>query len=223
MPKPRELYGEHGSRYPIEPQQLWSVGRHVFVCADITDPELGETPAGSALRALAPTLIYVDPPWNAGLTSTFYSNVGLEKPEKTTFLRIHERIVELADGRDLWLEGTEHQPEVDEVAELLQGAAHYKLFEMTWARGRETGVVHYRGSEPPPANPSGLDSAEIPGYVLSRYARGTVLDPCVGSGTTPLHAADQGWSSLNIDLSPRRISQALSRLEDAGVGKPDRA
>jgi hypothetical protein len=212
----KPLYGEQGSRYPVKVGELWRCGVSLLGCIDLL--KLG--PGSSILGDF--DVVYTDPPWNASVLSTFYGNVGRPPPGREFYLTIHRKIVQLARDKPIWLEGTWRRAEFDRIHELLPGPFTAR-FPITWARGQSFCALHYSGAHQPPCDPSGLDDLDTPGFVLSHYGvSGIVFDPCMGSGTTALAARAVGWASVGVDLSPRRISQALSRLEDAGEGTPER-
>jgi hypothetical protein len=75
-------------------------------------------------------------------------------------------------------------------------------------------VLHYAGPPVPAAyaDPSGLDDAVTPEWVMGQFPRGLVADLTAGRGVTARCAESAGWASFNIELDGRRVSAALTRI-----------
>ena len=71
-------YGDAGDRYPVQPGEMWQVGGHRFLCADL---EALKAPVYTA----QPDVVYVDPPWNASAAKSYRTKAGLRSDEKVDF------------------------------------------------------------------------------------------------------------------------------------------
>lgn len=85
---------------------------------------------------------------------------------------------------------------------------HREWFQQIWTLGGASTRQH-------PA-PYPLELAERLIRMFS-FVGDTVLDPFMGTGTTNLAAARWGRNSISVDIEPRYVQLARSRLEAAGV------
>lgn len=196
-------YGEEGRKYPVKPGETWLAGRHVFTCGSMFGRVL--MPPG------VPYVVYADPPWTQGLMHGFYTKAGLRQPE-TSWLDVYRRIVELSRGGPCFMEGGRRQ--AAEVAGVCRGKV-YESWNITYYHRRSNaGILHYCGPELPAGlDLEGLDDDDTPGAVLAAYpGPAVVLDPCCGRGLTSRAAEQAGWTSVNLELHPARMSAALARL-----------
>jgi hypothetical protein len=192
-----------GELYDVAAGDVWRCGDHRFRCGSMMDPDV------EAFAADA-TLVYADPPWNAGNLSSFYTKAGKSKP-MFGWIDVYQRIFELAGERPCFVEGGVQQiAQVEAVVD----ARYYQRWPIRYYR-RHDAVLHYVGPTPPPSgfDPSGLDDERTPLAVLVCHAGGIVFDPCAGRGLTSRSAAQLGWwHSLNNELHPNRLSAALTAL-----------
>lgn len=192
-------YGQEGKAFPVQVGETWQVGRHTFRCGD--------------LRHCVPPpfdVLYSDPPWNNSLLTAFHTRAGLGKPDYD-WRFLYRRIIELAPpGTPIWLEGG--VKECDEIVALMPGAV-VDWFPITYYRTRPC-VLIYSGEEPPPIRPLGDDDEILVEMLLRAYGEtGTVFDACSGRGLTSRAAEAAGWSSINNELNPARLSASLARLQ----------
>ena len=94
------------------------------------------------------------------------------------------------------------------------GGLILRQWPITYARATRPCVLHYAGPPVPAvyADPSGLDDADTPSWVLGRFPSGLVADLTAGRGLTSRCAVESGWASFIIELDGRRVSAALARL-----------
>lgn len=199
---PRWTYGNEGSAYPVQPGETWRCGAHTFACGSLME----------AVSLGPATLVYADPPWNQGNLTSFATKAGLARPEHS-WLDVYAQIVGLAGRRPCFIEGG--RAEAGQVQAALHfrraGAEEVRQWPVSYYR-RHPAVLHYIGPPLAGLDPSGLDDDDTPGYVLSRFPRGVVADPCSGRGLTSRAAEEAGWPSVNIEQHPSRMSAALARL-----------
>jgi hypothetical protein len=195
-------YGPDGRAVPVGEGELWAVGPHRYRCGSMMDPAV----QGFADEA---TIVYADPPWNAGNLSSFYTKARKLKPA-FSYLDVYARVLELAGDRPCFIEGGLREERA--VRDLID-AAYYARFEITYFRKLPC-VLHYAGPTRLPGwfDPSGLDDLDTPVAVMQLYETGVVLDPCCGQGLTSRCAAEAGWRSINNELHRNRMSSALAQM-----------
>jgi hypothetical protein len=209
----RWTYGAEGQKYPVQPGERWRCGPHTFICGSVFDPHQPVSAAG---------VVYSDPPWNQGNLASFRTKAGLSRPDHT-WLDVYARIVALAGGRPCFIEGGEREAGQVQavVAAGLEPGQVCRRWPVTYY-GRHPAVLHYGGPDVE-LDPSGLDDDDTPLYVLGRFPRGTVADPCAGRGLTSRAAEQAGWVSVNVELHPARMSAALARMNRLAGYKPELA
>jgi len=203
-------YGPEGAEFPVQRGDVWQCGKHIFACGTLLE-----------LEHVNADLFYCDPPWNNAITSTFRRNAGYGAEAGATWQSIYEGIVGLAAGRPLFVEGGQKQ--AGEVQKIISAPGLIsRQWDITYSRGSRPCVLHYAGPPIPPlyADPTGLDDAETPAWVMSRLKRGLVADLTAGRGITSRCAQLHGWSSFNIELDERRVSAALARMARIAHERP---
>jgi len=63
-----------GLNYPVLPGDIWVAGAAILICGDLTRVDAAEL----CRRFSRPALVYCDPPWNAGIVTTFRRKAGLD-------------------------------------------------------------------------------------------------------------------------------------------------
>jgi hypothetical protein len=207
-------YGPEGREHPVEPGDLWRLGRHLFLCSDLM--------ASGAFDALVAsegphTLLYTDPPWGQGLLNGFRTKAGLGRADHE-WIDLYLAAAALAGGVPTWMESGRR--ESDRIWNEVLTGEHVARYEITYYR-RSPAVLHYSGSVPSPCDPTGLDDEETPGLVMRSYPTGLVVDPMAGRGTTAQRAEELGWRSLNNELNPHRLSAALARVARMSGDRPE--
>jgi hypothetical protein len=187
----------------VQRGDVWQCGRHVFVCGTLLE-----------LSHISADVFYCDPPWNNAITSTFRRNAGYGDEAGASWQDIYEGIIRLAAGRPLFIEGGEKQ--ADEVQAMLSRTSGLivRQWPITYSRATRPCVLHYAG---PPngaayGDPSGLDDADTPSWVMGRLSTGLVADLTAGRGITSRCAEESGWASFSVELDSRRVSAALIRM-----------
>ena len=196
-------YGEEGAAYPVRRGEVWRCGHHVFMCGTLLD-----------LTSVNADVIYCDPPWNNAIVSTFRRNAEYGGEAGMTWQDIYRGIIRLAAGRPLFIEGGQKQAAEVQAMMSEPGGFVTRQWPITYARATRPCVLHYMG--PPVAvaygDPSGLDDADTPAWVMGRFPRGLIADLTAGRGITSRCAEACGWHSFNVELDPRRVSAAMVRM-----------
>jgi len=223
-----------GENYPVAPGDTWAVGSHILMCADLEDG------AGLALLDLTgdPDVVYVDPPWNAGLARGFRTKAGVDGDaggrKVDVWGSLHARIFDVCARARLgaWVEGSlVHKAEILAAASKA-GARLWKEWEITYYQTSPAYLAHFLWHSAPDAMPpdlAGQDDEDTPRIALQwMMAIGAllpgqlVIDPCTGLGLTGTTAASLGLRFAGTELSPFRMSGALTALAKATGLEPQR-
>jgi hypothetical protein len=203
-----------GEAYPVGRGQAWRVtDAHWLTCSDV----MADATLPGLLSYRTPTLVYVDPPWNNGNLSSFYTKAALARPPYS-IEALYRTILALCPRVPLYIEASS----VTGLPAELPGPV-----TRSWATtyyGRHPSALHYTGTVPPPdgLDLAGLDDEHTPSAVLAAYPTGCVLDPCGGMGGTARAAALAGWQSTSNELNPWRMSAALHSLAELLGATPER-
>lgn len=214
-------YGKQGTRFPVAEEQVWKVGSHTFVCSDLMTSSL----YFDVLADSPPTLVYCDPPWGNSLLNGFRTKAG--KPKATyDWTLLYRRIAALATqyAVDCWLEGS--KPSSRDGSQILPTMlnVHTAQWEITYGSANHPAGLYFSGAVPYPPSLTdaltGVNDIDTPRLVMQAYPPGgTVADPCSGRGNTSRQAHAAGWSSVLNEMNVNRMSAALARAEDAGLGE----
>jgi hypothetical protein len=209
-------YGTEGVRFPVKRGELWKLNGHYFLCADWLKQDL------NVLKSLpAPSMCYVDPPWNLGNVRSFYTKA--EQPDQPNdFERYLARLISVIDGLTSGHVYIEMGRQNTTLLKGLISAASLTFLEefaITYYKTKPCVLIHYSRTKPQPLAPlpfEGLDDDDTPMLAIaSSIEEGEyVIDLCAGRGLTSRSAASLGRKSINVELHPHRVSAALSRLSD---------
>lgn len=217
---PKWEYGAEGAAYPVKDGEVWKVGEHWFVASDLMASQVLDHQLDHLMSRLVGTVIvYTDPPWSQGLLNGFQTKAGLPRAAYH-WTTLYTRIAGVAHARSLplYVEASRLESrDGGQVAEAIahpQVRTHDRYWQVRYYRSHVSGLF-YAGRWPSPvgAEVVDVDDSRTPGLVMQAHGlRGLVVDPCSGMGQTPREAHRVGWSSLNNELSPRRVSVAMSRM-----------
>jgi hypothetical protein len=205
-----------GSAWPVQFGDIWHAGPHVLVCGDL---EAGHGEKVAHLVDLV-DLTYCDPPWSAAIATGFRTSAG--DPRKVDFKALLSNLLHLVGNvtnGDVWMEmGLPFSAKFEELAREAGAELTYqanityygerpcKLYGLAWDRDR---------LPIPPMGLDGLDDEDTPAHIIqTRTAPGDVVfDPCLGLGATLRGAEEHGRRCLGMELNPKRLAAALSRVE----------
>ena len=193
------------------------VGPHLFACGDAED--------GRELAALVeagpPTLLYFDPPWNDALATRYRTMAGFDGPKgrRTRAADLLPRLLDPARRLGLLAYLESGLPSTEAVVAIAQGAGatitgQWRIYG--WGRQLDLIAADF-AAQPQGRHPdfTGIEDSTTPDMAFGFHPRGVVLDPCCGLGFTSRAAARSGWVSLNHELNPRRMAQAVRSLSRA--------
>lgn len=221
-------YGDEGERYPVQVGEVWQVGDHLFVCSDLMACDDFDRLVPAHVSGPMRGLLYCDPPWGQSLVNSFRTKAGLGRAEYR-WEDLYRRIAAIGHDRVLpvWVEGSvitsrdgRKIPATLENSSPRAGRPTYSGYVEVVYYGKHPSGLYYSGPTPVDseliAELRGRDDDDTPGIVMRHHpaTTGVVLDPCAGRGVTSRQAQEQGWLSINNELSPHRVSAALSRMVD---------
>lgn len=203
-------------RFPVVAGDVWQadtgLGRHLFVCGDLEE----QTPLYSVLTEAVPQLMYVDPPYNSGVASSYRTKAGVSRRRVPIPHLWASTFASAAQYRILaYVEtGVAQRPELRKLA-VEMGAVISGDWDITYYRKNPAVLiaVDFRSawSEDHP-DFTGLDDMDTPLVALKHHAAGVVVDPCAGRGLTSRAAFEAGWESVSHELSPFRLAEALEQF-----------
>ncbi len=214
-------YGVAGDIYPVKLGDLWLCGNHEFQCNDFQNIKGW---INGLFESKYADVVYCDPPWNAGNATAFRTKAGM--PSKVifgTFLRNLARVIQDCKGNVFLEMGVKEENEVCTVMEDA-GARLLKVWEITYYKKRpcRLGMFTWREkADEIELDLDGWDEELTPYEVLRQYPKGSkVYDPCCGRGLTSRAAEKAGLKSMGLELAPRRMADALMRMEKLTGSKP---
>ncbi len=204
------MYGRDGMRYQTQMGDLWRIGDHRVVCADIECMNIWEY-----LPSCTPAAIYTDPPWNAGNAKMFrnYAQAG----PGAGYGVLLERLIEA--GRHyacpMYLQWSVMGLDVIRAA---LGNANWNIVQEWSLSYHKDGDMRLILTFPSTMIDKGdkgpnciMDGAAIRS-VLNHYDRGVVIDPFLGLGSTMWVAHRLGWTCYGGEINPQKVSACLSRM-----------
>ena len=207
--------GKHKS-FPVEAGDIWQVGEHLFICGDIE----GSTRIDEVIMADPPTLVYADPPWGAGLARSYRTKAGVDNGAGRS-VDFHNLIQSLlipakAYKTIAYVENGVREERVLKEILLGMGAKITGQWAITYYKTKPA-VLYAADFRDNPINDhpdfTGLDDEHTPAVALRNREKGVVLDPCAGRGLTARTAQMLGWKSINHELSPFRMAEALDSMK----------
>jgi predicted RNA methylase len=214
-------YERHGGlEHNVHDGQLWSVGGHKLLCADLE--------RGAADRLInhvnpKPSLVYTDPPWGANLHSGFRAKAGL--PQAASYHNMQRAWLSVcAATSPITLSEIGYQT----ARELVQLAADVGLdcvgqWKIHYPNGPclLLALVPVELEAPTLPDLTGLDDRKPDPAIEALTEPGDdVIDFCAGLGATALACHRTGRRFTGSELHPNRCSATLERLRKASGQQP---
>ncbi len=202
-------YGDSWERYPIEPGEVWGLpdGSKVAV-HNLFDP---------LPLWMCADLLFVDPPWNQGNLSSFYTKAGRKDyPSFVHFTDIlFKRIIEIAP-RAAYIEVGNQAVDAWETR-LGQQFRYIQRWPVVYYRKHPTNLL--RGSNDGEIDHSyaGLDEADCIKWLAIWEEYECLADPCMGRGLVGLAAYHAGKRFVGTELNKRRLAVLLDKLAQRGA------
>ena len=202
-------YGDAWEQFPIQFGEVWGLDNGSRVAVhDIFEP-LPE------FMYLA-DLIFVDPPWNQGNLTCFYTKAKRTDYQQFTAFTdvLFRRIAEIGPQTcyieignqfvDAWYE------RLAQLYPILQRwpVVYYRKYPTNIIRG---------GQAPVPADFAGMDEARVITIVAQIEDYQVMGDLCMGQGLVGLAAQAAGKPFVGTELNPRRLAVLLQKLANKGL------
>ena len=206
--------------YSVETGEVWVSGNHTFTCGDL----LGVTPFWDAAGSMVIDLIYVDPPWAAGIAKSYRTKAGLTG--SVDFPSLLKACVRLAAERGLpaYVETSNRSIDVVDNAIFDMGGAVTAHWPITYYRKNPGVLVGATFDAIPDQLPdfTDMDDDHTPSKAIGWHKAALVADPCGGRGLTARSAEAAGIASLTNELSPFRMAEAMKSVAALNGIEPER-
>jgi hypothetical protein len=208
--------GKH-EKYPVQPGETWQVGKHLFICADVENTQL------EIIDGHTTTFMYADPPYSGGVARSYRTKAGIDgdKGREVNFRNLIQSIIKPASvNRTVaYLETGVKSIGSLETAVLETGAKITGKWDITFYGSKPAVLIAADFRESPAADHpdfTGKDDADTPSIAIQHWKQtnpdGRVTDSCAGRGLTARSAEAHGYRSLNVELSPFRMAEALDSV-----------
>ena len=216
MPKTdwNKAYGPDADAYPVEFGDVWECGTALMACLDLETPALEYFYKGVEAK-----MAFVDPPWGKGNARSFRTKAGVdgEQGNAVDFDKLIDRVM-LVLGRAeiIWMEMGKQSMEMIGEA-FIERDYNFQVFDMKYYNRHPCKL--FRAVKPPTKGlvdfPQNLDEtpATIAAIEADSDVSDVILDPCMGRGLIPLESLRRGRNFIGSELSPRRMSVTLAKLE----------
>jgi hypothetical protein len=210
-------YGEAGSRYPVAFGDVWTCGGHSVMCAD-----LETAGADEYLQARQATVMYLDPPWNAGNATTFRRKAGYT--HRADYDRLVATLLRLSAPVPVVLIEIGLQQVQRFVDALRVRGKSVAVFPMKYYRKYPCRLLVVTRT---PIHGLSLPDADEP-VILDAALRvftspgDTVVDPVIGRGMLAEVGIPHGLSVHGVDLHPNRLSVTLTKMQRLTGNEPEK-
>jgi len=203
-------YGNAWEQFPIETGEIWGLDNGSKVAVhNIFDP-LPEF-------MFAADLLFVDPPWNKGNLTSFYTKAGrtdyvqdFNKFERILFQRIQD-VNPMTCYLEVGFQAVDRwQNQLGALYPYLQRwqTTYYKRNRCYILRGSHAG--------PTTQQYDGIDEATVIADVGQTESYTIFGDFCMGQGLVGLSAYRAGRSFVGTELNKRRLAVLLQKIDKAG-------
>lgn len=166
-------------------------------------------------------LVFVDPPWNLGNMTSFYTKASLANQTsdfKRFYARLFECINEISPVTSYVEVGKQYLAEF--IAQMKKQFRHVTFYNSTYYHKKSNLCYVVRGSQKPiwkmPLD--GVDEEDVIKFICKKERYECIADLCVGLGLVPVNAAINGKQFVGTELNPKRLSVALERISDIPAG-----
>ena len=211
-----QLWTYKGARkkYPVQMGEVWKVGDHILICGDL---EGDTTVLKRELKTYQPDLMFVDPPWDNQIASSFRARSGVdERPVDCASLITN--ILGYAKEMELlcFFEGGVRRKQMNRDCIKAVGGSLAGEWNICYTNKRTPCMLwalDFR-KEPKQDYPNfeGMSEIEVEDAVMNTYKPKRVFDTCGGLGGTAIAAQYAGIPSVTHELSPFKMAEAIKNL-----------
>jgi len=190
----------------------------------VADIEKGDIPKFIRKVKISPTVVYSDPPWNAGNATSFRTKAGL--PRKVVFMEgFMKQFLKGVKYKKVFIEmGFQKVKEVEDLIKEAGGVV-YKTYEVKYYKKHESRLIWCGwgvNSVQEKIDLTGYDDNDLPTIVIQHYTdkNDVIFDPCTGvEACTPLAAISAGRYYLGTELSPYRLCRSIHEIVKKSGGE----
>jgi len=204
-------YGDAYLRHPIER------GKAIFTDGSCLMVNNIFSPLPDFMRQA--DLLFVDPPWNKGNMTSFYTKADMMPPSETYedfYARLFECIKEIGPEVCYLEIGKEHL--ADFVVEMRKLYKKVTFYNSSYYHKRDNRCYIVRGwrhGKPPRLDD--MDEEDIIEWVCQHETYQCIGDLCMGRGLVAVNAYKSGKQFVGAELNHKRLSVALETLSTIGA------
>lgn len=218
-------YGPYWEEFPIDDGEIWRAGNNLVICSSILN---GEAMSRFFKLTGPPAMCYVDPPWNQGNISSFYTKAKLIGVPvfgefTTALLVLMKRYVR---GTIFMEMGKQNVEEVE--AQIVErGGTVFDVLETTYYKKHPSRLICFSFestltlNQPELWKMNGEDDEHTPAMAIKAEGAKSVVDFCCGRGLTGRTAHKNGVRFFGVELNKRRLANLLDFYNRQGL-KPER-
>lgn len=205
-------YGNASKRYPIEPNEIWSVddGKGRIKVHDLYNP----LPS----FMLEADMIIVDPPWNLSLVNSFYTKADKQGEHKKTFHDFYKQLFKQIDNinpKKIFIEiGKQNVDKFKE--ELEQRFPIVEVWNITYFRKNPCFFLRASHTEKSSINYEGMDEWDAILLALKEEEYEIVADLCMGQGLVGFGAYTSGKRFVGTELNLKRLAVLIEKIMKKG-------
>jgi hypothetical protein len=202
------LYGDAWEQFPIEENEVWTIGNSKVAVHNIFNP-LPDFMFDA-------DLIFVDPPWNLGNINSFYTKAG-----RTDYIEefndfadvLFKRIYEI-NPHTVYIEiGNQN---VDSWYTRLQ--YYYKeRWPVVYYKKNPTWIIRGSNKKLSDYDFTGIDEAKCIEIIAKIEKYNVIGDLCMGQGLVGMAAYKAGRDFVGTELNKRRLANLLLKLSKKGA------
>ncbi|MAH46563.1 hypothetical protein CMI37_12100 [Candidatus Pacearchaeota archaeon] len=208
-----------GENYPVQQGEVWHVGEHQIRCGDLMNQEDCDW-----LSDFRPALVYTDPPWGQALATGFRTKAGLNDYVTYQYLfRVAFQLINLHYGSvpTYFEQGTKWAQEMQDIA-VAEGLKFKNVWGITYYKKSPATLTLFNADSK--SDMTGIDDNNTPAIAIMDHTSpgDLVVDLMTGRGLTSATAAELGRVFAGMELSPWRVSCALTKLNKITGLEPQR-
>lgn len=204
-------YGDAYLRHPIER------GKAVFTDGSCLMVNNIFSPLPDFMRQA--DLLFVDPPWNKGNMTSFYTKADMMPPAETYedfYARLFACIKEISPDVCYLEIGKEHL--ADFVVEMRKLYKKVTFYNSSYYHKRDNRCYVVRGwKRGKPPRLDDMDEEDIIEWVCQHETYQCIGDLCMGRGLVAVNAYKSGKQFVGAELNHKRLSVALETLSTIGA------
>lgn len=164
-------------------------------------------------------LLFMDPPWNKGNMTSFYTKADMMPPAETYedfYVRLFECIKEISPAVCYLEIGKEHL--ADFLVEMRKLYKRVTFYNSSYYHKRDNRCYIVRGwryGKPPRLDD--MDEENIIEWVCQHETYQCIGDLCMGRGLVAVNAYKSGKQFVGTELNHKRLSVAIESLVKAGA------